>query len=503
MAVPLAPSTPTGRLWQSGMLQAQVSPRVEPAKLVDDSRGGEASVSTDSSWPLAAAAAGDAHKFTVRLDASPGSPPLGLVLATGPTALQVKNISEFPNALVQTWNREHATACILPGDTIVAVNGATGTGDQLVKEIRQGGVLELTVARNPRSGAMSASASEDEDWVEPGEIPECLVESLGGLRPRNALEAPSGTLLETYDLGESLGEGGYGCVRQATHKATGRGFAVKTITFEKLKVGKDYEQELVVLKRLSHRHIVHLSQVYQDTESMHFVMEYCEGGSLDHKLRSVDPFVRRRQGRAGLPDMQLEKAAVQILMSIAYLHHHRFVHRDLKPDNFLVTSLPNHHDSFILKLVDFGLSCRLPPGHKLKEVVGTTYYIAPEVLKGDYVETCDIWSAGVTLFHITIGTLPFAGNHRKDVFQKIVAGQIEWNEHAWRHVKSDFRKLVEEMLTLDAEARPSAKQLFGTNRLLQRKARHVEGQSGSPSKKSWLPFSLKGLMPKSTAKSSS
>mmetsp|Transcript_25242 Transcript_25242/g.58103 ORF Transcript_25242/g.58103 Transcript_25242/m.58103 type:complete len:469 (-) Transcript_25242:35-1441(-) len=459
----------------------------EPAKPKAGDDGADASTSTECSR----AQAEDGLRFVISLDASCGAPPLGLVLATGTSSLLVKNISEFPNALARTWNVENPEKAVLPGDVIVSVNGVRGSGDTLVKQIRAGGILELQMLRRPSIAMMSPTNSEAEDCVDPQEIPEHLVGSLYGLRSRNELRCPTTSLEEAYEVGETIGEGGYGCVQKAVLRRTGETYAVKSISFEKLKVGRDYEQELVVLKRLSHPNVVHLLEVYQDSQYMHFVMEYCSGGSLDDKLRSVDTFTKQRQGRAGLVDQQLEQAALQILISIAYLHHHCFVHRDIKPDNYLLVSSTNK-DSFTLKLVDFGLACRMLPGQVLTEMVGTSYYVAPEVLDGEYTEKCDIWSAGVTLFQLTIGALPCPGRDRQEVFQKVKAGNLEWNDFAWRNVKKPFRELVQGLLTHEASSRPSAKELFRNDPFLAHACKEV-----SSPKKRWMPSMLKGMWAKS------
>lgn len=111
-----------------------------------------------------------------------------------------------------------------------------------------------------------------------------------------------------------------------------------------------------------------------------------------------------------------------MLSAVKHLHEHKIVHRDLKPENFIFSD--NTADAEI-KLIDFGLSKRfgkidLKEKIKLKTVVGTTYYVAPEVLKGDYDNSCDIWSLGIILYIFLCGYPPFEGDNSKEIFRNVL-----------------------------------------------------------------------------------
>ena len=135
----------------------------------------------------------------------------------------------------------------------------------------------------------------------------------------------------------------------------------------------------------------------------------------------------------------------QMLSAVKHLHIHGIVHRDLKPENFLLAS--NESDSEI-KLIDFGLSKRFTNKH-MHTVVGTPFYVAPEVLKGDYDNQCDIWSLGVILFILLCGYPPFEGNSNKEIFNHILHQELIFDQKDWKDLSSGCKDLVSSMLNKD------------------------------------------------------
>lgn len=142
-------------------------------------------------------------------------------------------------------------------------------------------------------------------------------------------------------------------------------------------------------------------------------MELSEGGELFEKIVEMHKFSEKQ-------------AAIlmrKILSSVKHLHEHGICHRDLKPENFLFTD--NTEDAEI-KLIDFGLSKRFGaiqeshPDEKMHTIVGTPYYVAPEVLKGNYDFACDVWSLGVILYIMLCGYPPFEGDNNKEIFKRVL-----------------------------------------------------------------------------------
>lgn len=125
-----------------------------------------------------------------------------------------------------------------------------------------------------------------------------------------------------------------------------------------------------------------------------------------------------------------------MLRAIRFLHDNGCTHRDIKPENFL---FENTQPDAEIKLIDFGLSCK----YKTKEtkktmhsVVGTPNYVAPEVLKGSYGTSCDLWSVGVILYLVLCGMYPFEGRTNAVVFRRILDGVINKKESKWNVLSS-------------------------------------------------------------------
>jgi calcium-dependent protein kinase len=117
----------------------------------------------------------------------------------------------------------------------------------------------------------------------------------------------------------------------------------------------------------------------------------------------------------------------QLFSAVNYLHKRLITHRDLKPENILFedeSSDPNSLNNNLIKIIDFGTAAEFTPGVRLKERVGSPYYVAPEVLKGSYTHKCDMWSCGVILYVLLCGAPPFDGNNRKEIFDQIVKAKI-------------------------------------------------------------------------------
>ena len=141
---------------------------------------------------------------------------------------------------------------------------------------------------------------------------------------------------------------------------------------------------------------------------------------------------------------------------LSYMQAKNVVHRDLKPENFLMS---DKSEGAEVKLIDFGLSKRFSNKdsiEKMKTVVGTPYYVAPEVLKGSYDKRCDVWSLGVILFVFLCGYPPFEGDNNKEIFKNVLKQDLVFDPADWTSVSKEAKDLVSKMLEKDPEQRITA-----------------------------------------------
>jgi calcium-dependent protein kinase len=212
------------------------------------------------------------------------------------------------------------------------------------------------------------------------------------------LGRPMEDVKSIYSVGKELGRGQFGVTSLCTHKATGHKFACKTISKRKLSTKEDVEdvrREVQIMYHLAGQPgVVELKGAYEDKHNVHLVMELCAGGELFDRIIAKGHYT--------------ERAAASLLRTIVEIihtcHSMGVIHRDLKPENFLLLSKDEHAP---LKATDFGLSVFFKEGEVFRDIVGSAYYIAPEVLKRSYGPEADIWSVGVMLYILLCGVPPF------------------------------------------------------------------------------------------------
>ena len=238
-----------------------------------------------------------------------------------------------------------------------------------------------------------------------------------------------------YRQEKVLGKGAFGLVSLARSVVTGELVAMKTIDRAKLhseNLKKTVEHEIRILKRLKNKHIVRLYEVIETPRSIHIIMEYVDGGTVQQMVK--------KQKRISEEDAQ--QIMYQLVDAVAHCHGHHVCHRDLKLENFMLA-----RSGRSLKLIDFGLSVVWKQGQGLFKSYGTPCYMAPEIIKGhNYMgPDVDVWSLGVALATMLTGALPFQGAGDTELKKKILRGQFPCPEH----VSDEARDLLQRMLALN------------------------------------------------------
>ncbi|KAL6583919.1 Calcium-dependent protein kinase 10 [Orobanche minor] len=262
---------------------------------------------------------------------------------------------------------------------------------------------------------------------------------------------PRTKISDKYILGRELGRGEFGVTYLCTDRETREALACKSISKKKLRTAVDIEdvrREVAIMSILpEHQNIVKLRATYEDNDAVHLVMELCEGGEL------FDRIVARGH--------YSERAAAAVARTVAEVvrmcHQHGVMHRDLKPENFLFA---NKKENSALKAIDFGLSVFFKPGERFSEIVGSPYYMAPEVLKRNYGPEVDIWSAGVIIYILLCGVPPFWAETEQGVALAILRGVIDFKREPWPQVSESAKSLVRQMLEPDPQKRLTAQQVL-------------------------------------------
>ena len=181
-------------------------------------------------------------------------------------------------------------------------------------------------------------------------------------------------------------------------------------------------------------------------------MEECNGGEF------FDSLAKRAKEKKMYTEKECARIFKQILEAVNYLHAHGVCHRDLKPENILFS---NVSDGSCLKLIDFGLSKVIDGDKDLKGAVGTTFYMAPEVITGKYNEKCDIWACGVILYIMLCGKPPFYSQNEEELKKKICSMKYNFNYPEFQKVSKDAIDLIKKIL-VPPEKRLSAAEILAT-----------------------------------------
>lgn len=256
---------------------------------------------------------------------------------------------------------------------------------------------------------------------------------------------------EHYNFDKVLGKGNFGVVHLVFEKKTNQPFACKSISKRKMNTAEDIEdvkREIQILLHLSgHPNVVQIKGTYEDKSYIHLVMECCEGGELFDRIAE--------KGHVS------EKSAADLMRTIVgvvnHCHTMNVIHRDLKPENFLLTS---KKADALLKATDFGLSRFFKEGQVLDEIVGSPFYVAPEVLRRAYGKEADIWSCGVIMYILLCGWPPFHGESTQQIFKHIMSQPLDLKSDPWPRISDAAKDCVRRMLARDPRKRLTAEQVL-------------------------------------------
>jgi len=267
-------------------------------------------------------------------------------------------------------------------------------------------------------------------------------QSMGAMDPL----APFG-----YQTMSPIAQGAFSQVARARHLSTQREVAVKT--FNKAKIGKEphlvqaMKNELDVLRALqpsAHPHVANVVELLDTKNSLHCILEYCSGGSLQRKLAG-------RPHATGLPEREAGAIAAQVGAALMHMHTHGIAHRDIKPENILFVNATHTE----VKLCDFGFAVACGT-RRVKTVCGSPQYMAPELSRREpyHAWAVDMWAFGCVIYELLEGKPAFRGSSMEQLNIRIVRASHEAFTSATPHAA---RALVKDLLTIDVAHRSPAR----------------------------------------------
>uniref|UniRef100_A0A2N9GC45 non-specific serine/threonine protein kinase n=1 Tax=Fagus sylvatica TaxID=28930 RepID=A0A2N9GC45_FAGSY len=272
-----------------------------------------------------------------------------------------------------------------------------------------------------------------------------------GLQMESVLGRKTENLKEKYTLGRKLGQGQFGTTFLCLEKGNSQEFACKSIAKRKLTTEEDVEdvrREIQIMHHLAgHPNVIQIVGAYEDAVAVHVVMELCAGGELFDRIIQRGHYTERKAA-------ELARIIVGVVEAC---HSLGVMHRDLKPENFLFV---NHEEDSPLKTIDFGLSVFFQPGETFTDVVGSPYYVAPEVLRKHYGPECDVWSAGVIIYILLSGVPPFWDETEQGIFEQVLKGELDFISEPWPSISESAKDLVRRMLVRDHKKRLTAHEVL-------------------------------------------
>ncbi|CAG8534229.1 556_t:CDS:10 [Acaulospora morrowiae] len=237
-----------------------------------------------------------------------------------------------------------------------------------------------------------------------------------------------------YDNLIQIAEGQSGNMYSSTQKGSSETVAIKIIPFSSDEKLKNIKEELSLMKSSQHPNIVKCIGCYHTPDSIWVVMECMEISLAD--------IIGMHEDGPRLNEFQIARVARETLKALNYLHELRIIHRDVRSDNILINSRGD------IKLADFGYSVQLTEkeSHR-KSIIGTPYWMAPEVIKGQPYDTkVDIWSLGISIIEMAEGNPPYMDEEPLEAIKKIAQDGVPElnNPERWSDIFKDFLAICTE-----------------------------------------------------------
>lgn len=265
----------------------------------------------------------------------------------------------------------------------------------------------------------------------------------------------------SYFICKQLGAGAFAQCFQV-YDSQKQTYALKIINYKNIQsksVLEKVESEILIHSQLDHPNVVKMYDSFRDEDYVYLVLEYCQFKSLDQVIHKLNKEKENGRQTEALTEDQVRKMMHQLLNALKYLHENKkVVHRDLKLGNLFIT------ENYDIKLGDFGLSAFIIGNQKKRTFCGTPNYLAPEIiLNADIGHSfeVDIWSFGIILYTLLVGSPPFQKTKVKEIYETIK--KVEYSFPQDYKYSRYSKELIRTILNRDPCQRPSINEILNHN----------------------------------------
>lgn len=260
----------------------------------------------------------------------------------------------------------------------------------------------------------------------------------------------SDTDKEVEDIFEKinlLGNGPFGEVWLVKHKKLEKQFAMKIINKKPIHDINKVKDLITDLNKLEDKYLLKILQTHITSNKTYIITDYCEEGSLNHKILEKKIFTEEE-----LNSFYLYRA----LKGIKYLHVSGLYHNNIKPENIMIINGK-------IKLIDFWMFLLFPEEDNNITLGNSLIYKSPEELKGNYSETSDLWSFGIIMYTMLMGIVPFKEKNIQELLKLEEMGQYDTNSEGYLKLSKSAKKLIRKLLVFNPAQRIKAREAINHN----------------------------------------
>ena len=270
------------------------------------------------------------------------------------------------------------------------------------------------------------------------------------LSNQTLIEETEGIPNKKYKVISKIGNGSYGTLFLVNNSQLNTMAVLKRIDRRIYLLDDSVQAEIDIIKLLDHPNIIRMHECIISPKYLYIINDYCPCGELYFNNKKP------------LNEYQLAFIFFQIFSALIYLHNNNIIHRNIKIENILISDIEKDPISnikyFYIKMIDFGGAKFFDETGLDNENIKNLLYVAPEVLKRKYNEKCDIWSIGVLLYLLIVGSFPFEGGNPTETLNKIRKGKFNTNNEKFLKSSEEVQDLIKQLLEVKVDKRLSSKE---------------------------------------------